>query len=372
MDKGLDIEERRCVAAYHAAVADSAPKLAEFSCEFAHSRAAGASIAAIKAVLSSVARRLDSELDWPAAERALAWAEAPLRRIVTIFDPGYPDLLKQIAVPPVLLFVHGRADALDAPQLAIVGSRKGTHYGLETAYRFAGNLAGLGFTVTSGLAAGIDGAAHRGALDAGGQTVAVFGCGIERTYPKRHQKLAEKIVQRGALISEFPIGSPPRPYHFPRRNRIISGLSCGTLVIEAAARSGSISTAMHALEQGREVFAVPGSIRNPMAAGCHRLLKQGATLVDEIEDVVVQLPFALKPVRKPKMGGSPAPSREFESMTKEEQRLLDACGYDAATFDDIVRRSGLTATEVSSILSALEVRGVVRSVAGNAYLRTEP
>lgn len=215
---------------------------------------------------------------------------APDRHIITIFDPNYPALLREIPAPPIVLFAQGNFNAVDNPQIAIVGSRKASHYGLDAAFQFARMLGVRGFTITSGLAAGIDGSAHRGALANGSATVAVYGCGIDRVYPRRHRDLAEEICVQGVVISEFPIGSPPRPYHFPHRNRIISGLSFGTLVVEAAAKSGSISTAIHALEQGREVFALPGSIRNPLSAGCHQLIKQGATMVTEINDVIDQLP----------------------------------------------------------------------------------
>lgn len=369
MDNGLDIEERCCVLAFHAAAPDSPRKLARFSDEFARARVAGASTESRRNVLASCARTLKCSLDWAAAERGLKWAEGPQRNIITMFDPSFPALLREIATPPVVLFTVGCPDALHHPQVAIVGSRKGTYCGLETAAQIAATLIRVGFTVTSGLAAGIDGAAHRGALKAGGTTVAVFGCGIDRIYPERHRDLANQIAMSGVLASEFPLGSPPRPYHFPRRNRIISGLSYGTVVVEAAAKSGSISTAMHAVEQGREVFAIPGSIRNPMAAGCHFLIKQGATLVQDINDIVGQLPALPTTLSLRHVTHSPADLKNVESCTTEERRLLEACMYDMATFDQIVRRSGLTATEVSSILCALEVRGLVRSLPGNTYLK---
>ena len=193
--------------------------------------------------------------------------------------------------------------------------------------------------------------------------------GIDRIYPARHRALAQKIPQQGVVVSEFPLGVPPRPYHFPRRNRIISGLCVGTLVVEAAAKSGSISTAMHALEQGREVFAIPGSIRNPLSAGCHLLIKQGAPLVNEIGDLIDQLPNVAPASPVSTVVTAYRKLTRPMSLTSAEQRLLDACEFDRVTFDEIVHRSGLTPTEVSSILSALEVRGLVRSLAGNAYLQ---
>ena len=320
MDNGLDIAERRCVLAFHAAAPDSRRKLAQFSREFVHARTSGASVESTSRRLSKLARKLDCDLGWALADRALHWAETPNRRIITIFDPDYPDLLREIPAPPIVLFTHGNCAVLHDPQIAIVGSRKASHYGMEAAFHFARLLSERGFTVTSGLATGIDGSAHRGALDASSPTVAVYGCGIDRIYPSVHRELAEKIYACGVLLSEFPLGSPPRPYHFPRRNRIISGLCFGTLVVEAAAKSGSISTAMHALEQGREVFAVPGSIRNPLSAGCHLLIKQGATLVNEINDLIDQLPFVTPLASMPSEEAAP---RELEkSMMKCSSLIL--------------------------------------------------
>lgn len=369
MDKGLDIAECRCVLAFHAAAPDSRRKLAKFSREFVNARTSGISVAATSRRLSHLARSLDCELGWAPAERALRWAESPHQRIITIFDPEYPALLREISVPPIVLFVRGNFTALDNPQVAIVGSRKASHYGLDAAFQFARMLSVRGFTITSGMAAGIDGAAHRGALANGSATVAVYGCGIDRVYPARHRDLAEEICVDGVLVSEFPIGSHPRPYHFPRRNRLISGLCYGTLVVEAAAKSGSISTAFHALEQGREVFALPGSIRNPLSAGCHQLIKQGATMVTDISDLIDQLPVVTIAASMTNVMSSNATMEKPLSLSANEQRLLEACAFDPATFDEIVHRSGLTPTEVSSILSALEVRGLVRSLAGNAYLQ---
>ena len=369
MDKGLDIAERRCVLAFHAAAPDSRRKLAKFSREFVLSRTSGASLEATSRRLSYLAKKLDCEMSWPLADRALHWAELSRNRIITIFEPEYLALLREISAPPIVLFTSGNIAALGAHQIAIVGSRKASHYGLDAAFQFANDLGALGFTITSGLAAGIDAAAHRGALANGTAIIAVFGCGIDRIYPSRHRDLAEEICINGTLSSEFPIGSRPRPYHFPRRNRIISGLCSGTFVVEAAAKSGSISTAMHALEQGREVFALPGSIRNPLSAGCHHLIKQGATLVSDINDFTDQLPAAAAALPHASAKRSERALPKPLELSHDEQRLLEACAFDPATFDEIVHRSGLTATEVSSILSALEVRGLVRSLAGNTYLR---
>lgn len=368
MDKGLDIAERRCVLAFYAAAPDSRQKLATFSREFVHARTRGATIRSTARTLAAKASELGCALQWAAADASLAWAEQPGRSIITIFDPGYPSLLAEISAPPIVLFVRGDAGILGYPQVAIVGARKATHYGSETAFRMAQAISDAGFTVTSGMASGIDAAAHRGALVHNGTTVAIYGCGIDRVYPARHAELAEKIAAQGVLVSEFPLASAPRPYHFPRRNRIISGLSYGTLVVEAALKSGSLSTAMHSLEQGREVFAVPGSIHNPVAGGCHQLIKQGATLVETPDDVLAQLPLVAKtPTANVRSSVAPV-ARSAATPTREERSVLEACAFEATTYDEIVQRSGLTPTQVSSILSALEVGGLVRSLAGNTYL----
>ncbi len=205
----------------------------------------------------------------------LAWLEGPDRCLIPFTDARYPRLLAEIPSPPLALFVMGDPECLAAPQLAVVGSRNPTPGGTDTAYGFSRHLAGCGLTITSGLAMGIDAAAHRGALDAGGRTIAVTGTGLGRVYPARHRDLAHRIAEQGALISEFPPDVGARRENFPRRNRILSGLAVGTLVVEASVQSGSLITARYALEQGREVFAIPGSIHNPLAKGCHALIRHG-------------------------------------------------------------------------------------------------
>lgn len=368
MDKGLDIGLRRGVLAFHASVPDSPRKLAIFVRRLASSLAHDATADATDRALEATARELACELDWAAAERAITWAEPANHHVLTIFDRDYPHLLTEISHPPVVLFVVGAPAALQRTQIAIVGSRKATHYGREAAFRIARGLAEHGCVVTSGMATGIDAAAHRGALAADQPTLAVFGCGIDRIYPRRHVALAEAIAANGALVSEFPLGSAPLPHHFPRRNRVISGLSIGTVVVEAALKSGSITTALHALEQSRDVFAVPGSVRNPLAAGCHALIQQGAILINDHADIIAQYPGRFRQRAAP----AAAEARQSDAaaaVTTNEREVLDACAFDGASFDEIVRRSGLTAPEVSSILSALEVRGAVRSLAGNGYLR---
>jgi DNA processing protein len=227
--------------------------------------------------------------DLAALEPALAWLAEPGHHLVTFTDPDYPPLLRQIPDPPLALYVLGDRACLSTPQLAVVGSRNPTPGGRENARAFARALAEAGLTITSGLALGIDGEAHRGALEADGRTIAVTGTGLDRVYPATHRALAHEIAARGALVSEFAIGSPPRAEHFPVRNRIISGLSLGTLVVEAAERSGSLISARLAGEQGREVFAIPGSIQSPLSRGCHRLIRQGAKLVETAQDILEEL-----------------------------------------------------------------------------------
>jgi DNA processing protein len=306
--------------------------------------------------------------DWSGVEKDLQWLSVDGNRLLTVSEPGYPSRLREIPDPPLGLYVRGDLDVLAVPQLAMVGSRNPTATGRETAFAFAKSLAGCGLGITSGLATGIDAASHQGALAAGGVTVAVTGCGLDRTYPPRHRDLAERIAREGALLSEFPIGVAPRKEHFPRRNRIISGLSCGVLVVEAAARSGSLITARLAAEQGREVFAIPGSIHNPMARGCHALLRQGAKLVEFTDDVLEEIvPAAVGNV--PGAGVEPADDA-IANLDNEYQALLEALAYEPIAVDSLVRRTGLTADVLSSMLLTLELRGFVTSVAGGFYART--
>ncbi|MDE2089464.1 MAG: DNA-processing protein DprA [Gammaproteobacteria bacterium] len=311
-------------------------------------------------------RYLDAP-DWGAVEQDLAWLARPGNHLLTLRDPGYPRLMREIPDPPPLLFVHGDADALATPQLAVVGSRNPTPAGRETAHDFAAYLATAGLTISSGLAVGIDAASHRGALDADGLTIAVTGTGLDRVYPAQHAGLAREIAARGALISEFPPGTPARPEHFPRRNRLISGLSLGVLVVEAAVHSGSLITARHALEQGREVFAIPGSIHNPLARGCHALIRQGAKLVETVADIMEELGPVAR-VAAPAAHAAPQESSEPE-LDADYRRLLDAMGFAPTPVDALVERTGLTPEAVSSMLLILELRGYAVSAAGGLYTR---
>jgi len=315
------------------------------------------------------------EPDWPAVDADLAWLEADPRRHALFRDgPGYPVQLEDLPDPPPLLLVVGEPAALAPPQLAIVGSRNPSRGGRDTAHDFARHLAAAGLTITSGLAVGIDGAAHEGALAGGGQTVAVLGTGPDRVYPARHRDLAHAIVDGGgALVSEFPPGTPPLRHHFPRRNRLISGLSAGVLVVEAAVRSGSLITARLAGEQGREVFAIPGSIHNPLARGCHRLIREGAKLVEQASDVLEELAPQLRAALAgagPEDSSQDAEKKEETGLDAEYQRLLECVGHDPVAVDEVVERAGLTADVVSSMLLVLELQGHVASAPGNRYQRT--
>jgi len=306
--------------------------------------------------------------DQAAIERDLEWNAGAGNRIITCHDPDYPALLLQTPDPPPLLYVHGDASLLAQPQLAMVGSRNPTASGRQTATDFARYLSAAGLIITSGLALGIDAASHQGALDAGNPTIAVMGTGLDRVYPARHRELAREIARHGALVSEFPIGTPPRAENFPRRNRIISGLSLGALIVEAALRSGSLISARYALEQGREVFAIPGSIHNPLARGCHHLIRQGAKLVETAQDVIDEL-GALAGACLQATAAPDTDSDQPPELDQEYSQLLDYMGFDATSVDILVEKAGLTPAEVSSMLLQLEMCGFIASSPGGIYNR---
>lgn len=302
---------------------------------------------------------------WHEIDRDLRWLEQPNHQLVSWEDVRFPGLLRHIPNPPVVLFVQGNPDLLRAPQLAIVGSRNPTASGRTTAKQFAQFLAASGLTITSGMAIGVDGAAHEGALDELGSTIAVTATGLDRLYPNCHRELAQRIAEKGALISEFPLGTPVRRGHFPRRNRIISGLALGTLVVEAARDSGSLITAREAVNQGREVFAIPGSIHNPLTRGCHDLIRQGAKLVETVQDILEEIaPMLGKP--DPPATARPAIPIPTD-LDSNCRRLLAALEFDPLPNDILIQRSGLTAAEVSSMLLLLELQGYVSSVPGRGY-----
>jgi len=300
-------------------------------------------------------------------DQDLAWSAQPGHHVLLIADTEYPGRLREIHSPPPELFVDGDPRCLSDPQIAIVGSRRPTPTGRNNAHAFAARMANAGLIVTSGLAIGIDGASHEGALDAGGLTIAVAATGLDRVYPARHRELATRIAAQGALVSEFPTGVAPRAEHFPRRNRLISGLSLGVLVVEAARRSGSLITAGYAAEQSREVFAIPGSIHNPVARGCHQLIRQGATLVESAYDILEEIASQIEPYSRPNPHTEPAPVK----LDKEDLALLDSLGYDPISMDELIERSGLTADKVSSMLIALELKGLIAAERG-LYMRLNP
>lgn len=305
--------------------------------------------------------------DWAAVEQDLAWLAGSGHNVLTLHDPRYPALLKQIHQAPPLLYIDGDPAAPVRPQLAIVGSRNPTAGGCDTAHDFAAALARCGLTITSGLAIGIDGAAHAGALDAGGQTVAVAATGLDRVYPARHEALAERIRANGALVSEFPPGSPVVPGAFPRRNRLISGLSLGTLVVEANPRSGSLITARAALEQGREVFAIPGSIHNPCARGCHLLIRQGAKLVECTGDILEELePMAGAALEMEQGAACASP---HTPPTETAAGILEQIDFAPTTIDALIERTGYPAERLYPVLLDLELANLITHAPGGAYMR---
>ncbi len=307
--------------------------------------------------------------DWHGVETDLAWLRQPCNHLLRITDKAYPPLLAEIPAPPPLLFVHGDPDYLRQPMLAVVGSRNPSHDGVALAKDFAAYLGGCGLTICSGLAAGIDAAAHRGALATAAGTVAVTGTGLDRVYPAHHHELAHQIGANGALVSEFPPGTAPLAANFPRRNRIISGLSVGTLVVEAALRSGSLITARQALEQGREVFAIPGSVHNPLARGCHALIREGAKLVESGAHILEELAPLLDLHADPPQAAADTPTQDPLTLGADYGELLEIMGFAPVTVDQLVARSGLTPEVVSSMLLLLELDGKVHSGAGGRYTR---
>ncbi|MEW9900452.1 DNA-processing protein DprA [Chitinivorax sp. PXF-14] len=313
-------------------------------------------------------RQIDAFLAGPDSAllaTTLDWLSQPDNHLITLADTDYPPALLETADPPAMLYLKGRRDLLSAPALAMVGSRHATPQGADTARSFSAALSAAGLTIVSGLAHGVDRAAHEGGLTGPGSSIAVVGTGLDRVYPARNRDIAHQLAQSGAILSEFPLGVPALAGNFPRRNRIISGLSLGCLVVEAALQSGSLITARLAAEQGREVFAIPGSIHSPVARGCHALIKQGAKLVETAQDILDELRWQGKAAPAP----SPAQTIELAPPTDEEQQLLASMGFDPVSVDTICTRSGLTPDKVCAILLKLELESRVNSLPGSRYQR---
>jgi len=316
-------------------------------------------IASLRKIVSAdIAGRIADGPDEAQLAPALAWLQQPGNRLISLADADYPQALLQIPDPPPLLYAKGCTELLNVPALAIVGSRNATPQGDKTAEEFARALSDSGYCIVSGMALGIDGSAHRGALQGRASTIAVVGTGLDIVYPARHRQLAHQISEQGVLVSEFPLGTPSMAQNFPRRNRIISGLSRGCLVVEAHLQSGSLITARLAAEQGREVFAIPGSIHSPVSKGCHLLIKQGAKLVESIHDILEEL-------------GEAAPAVQAAETDAKEAAdpLLKHMGYDPVGMDTLIERSGLTSESLSAMLLMLELEGKVASLPGGRYQR---
>jgi DNA processing protein len=316
--------------------------------------------------LAPSAREFLAQPDQTALDADLQWIEKSGAQLIPCTAPSYPSMLARTTRAPAVLYVLGDADALHTPQLAMVGSRSPTASGRATAQDFAEFFARAGITITSGLALGIDAASHEGALRANGRTIAVCGTGLDVVYPRQNISLAKRICERGALVSEFPPRTQPIGHHFPKRNRVISGLSFGTLVVEAALASGSLITAQYAGEQGREVFAIPGSIHNPLSRGCHKLIRTGAKLVEGAADVLSEVLNFLQPqsLAPSCLGGETPPA-----LDKEYEILLDALGFEPASLDVLVARTGIPGDSVASMLLILELQGRIALHAGGRYGR---
>jgi DNA processing protein len=309
-----------------------------------------------RVVPESLAESILARSRGPEIDKTLRWAEQPAHAVLTLADGGYPKQLLEIPDPPALLYVAGDAQLLSSPALAVVGSRNATAQGLKNARAFARALSDAGLSIASGLALGVDSEAHRGGLEGRGSTFAILGTGVDLTYPRRNAPLADEIRSRGALVSEFPLGTEPHAGNFPRRNRLISGLARGCLVVEAALDSGSLITARSAADQGREVFAIPGSIHSPLSKGCHALIKQGAKLVESAQDVLEELGISARAVEKAPEAGA-------------GNDLLEKMGFDPCDIDELIARSGLSVEAVSATLLKLELDGEIAGLPGGLYQR---
>jgi len=313
-------------------------------------------------VPNAIATAIRRGADADSLERVGVWLEAPENHIVTLADAEYPRQLLQISDPPLLLYAKGNLALLNQPALAIVGSRNATAQGLANAESFGKSLSDAGLVIVSGMASGIDAAAHRGGLAGASSSIAVVGTGLDIVYPAGNRPLAHALAERGLLLSEFPLGTPAIPSNFPRRNRLISGLALGCVVVEAAAASGSLITARSAAEQGREVFAIPGSIHSPLAKGCHTLIKQGAKLAESANDILEELRLAPHAV-------TAASGVSLPETSESGTRLLAALGYDPCDLDTLAERSRLNAADVSALLTQLEIDGIVAALPGGRFQR---
>lgn len=323
-----------------------------------------ASTSQLKEIVSdSVAKKIHQGIQEEAGQTTLSWLEKDGNHIITLADDEYPQRLLEIADPPAVLYAIGDLQWLNHPSIAIVGSRNATPQGEKNAHSFAHEMCNQGLCIVSGMALGIDGAAHRGAIKSTGATIAVVGTGVDIVYPAKHRELAHQIAERGLIISEFPLGTPSKAQNFPRRNRIISGLSSGCLVVEANIKSGSLITARQAAEQGREVFAIPGSIHSPVSKGCHQLIKQGAKLVESAQDILEEIKNIV-PEHDPFGSTAQMGSKPLETST-----LLDLMGFEAISFETLLTSSALTTEALSSMLMLLELEGKVTTVPGGNYQR---
>lgn len=317
-----------------------------------------ASSLSLKSIVKpSVAVALGNGIDEARLNESLAWLNDPNNHLVTLADQDYPQSLLNIPDPPILLYVKGRLDLLNHTGLGIVGSRNATPQGINNAENFARTLSDAGLCIISGMAHGIDAAAHRGGLQGQGSSVAIVGTGLDKVYPAANRDLAHALAAQGALISEFPLGTPPLAANFPRRNRLISGMSTGSLVVEASLQSGSLITARLALEQNRDVFAIPGSIHSPHSKGCHALIKQGAKLVESAQDILEEL------------GGFSTINRASPAENSGHE-ILAQLGYDPVDIDTLGNRCGLTMAGLSAMLLTLELEGHISSLPGGLYQRT--
>ena len=369
LERSAGIGPRAAAALLAAFGSPEAVFAADFPALAAHVTAAQAH-ALLRPPADATRRVLDATLDW---------LGAPGRHVLALGEPGYPDLLARIPDPPLLLYASGHAALLAGPSLAIVGSRNASVQGRANAQAFAESLSGAGLCIVSGLALGIDAAAHEGALRRCGGTVAVVGTGPDLVYPARNRALSERIAQEGCIVSEYPVGTPPLPGNFPKRNRIISGLAAGVLVVEAAAQSGSLITARQAAEQGRDVFAIPGSIHSALAKGCHMLIREGATLADTAQDVLAAL--AQSPLLALQAGRLPTPDISLTNIKRDvgpdspaaapaaDEALLEALGHDPVDADTLQFRVGLPVGELAARLLVLELSGQVERLPGGLLQR---